>query len=99
MLCMDLKLIDDPRMIWSKSYLDFCFEQLEKIDADSLPISLEEKAKQKRIAQLLLILTIVRIKRYLESLFRLAVSLFILPAIWVCKPTKFARITPFIYFP
>ncbi len=81
------------------SYLEFCFKQLEQLEQKAVSASPEEKAKQKRIAQLLLILAIVRIKRYLESLFRLAVSFYILPASWVCKPTKFARITPFIYFP
>ncbi len=84
------------------SYLEFCFkqlEQLEQLERKAVSASPEEKAKQKRIAQLLFILAIVRIKRYLESLLRLAVSFSILPSSWVCSPTKFARVTPFIYFP
>ena len=84
------------------SYLEFCFkqlEQLEQLERKDVSASPEEKAKQKRIAQLLFILAIVRIKRYLESLLRLAVSFSILPSSWVCSPTKFARVTPFIYFP
>lgn len=46
------------------SYLEFCFkqlEQLEQLERKAVSASPEEKAKQKRIAQLLFILAIVRI--------------------------------------
>ncbi|NCB57892.1 MAG: hypothetical protein EOM46_10370 [Gammaproteobacteria bacterium] len=97
---LDLKINIDTRRVFIESSFDNYFKQLERVlEQKYVSAAPEEKAKQKRIAQLLLILAIVRIKRYLESLFRLAVSFYILPASWVCKPTKFARITPFIYFP
>ncbi len=97
---IDLKIGSHAILDLRDSYLEFCFKQLEQLERKNVSASSpEEKAKQKRIAQLLLILAIVRIKRYLESLFRLAVSFCILPASWVCSPTKFARVTPFIYFP
>ena len=97
---LDLKINIDTRSVFIESSFDNYFKQLERVlERKYVSASPEEKAKQKRIAQLLLILAIVRIKRYLESLFLLAVSFSILPSSWVCSPTRFARVTPFIYFP
>ena len=79
------------------SYLVYCLEQYDS--RLTTYISPEEAAKQKRIEQLLLILAIIAIKRYLEQLFRLTATSFIFPAILIRKPTKSARTTPFIYFP
>ena len=67
-----------------------------KLDKGS---SKQEEAKQKCIEKLLLILALVRIKRYLAlSLYRILLD-FSIPALLIRQPTKLARITQFISFP
>ena len=62
-------------------------------------VSCYKSPKEKRIEKLLYILALVKLKKFLVRLLRVSVSVFTLPEILVCKPTRSARITPFIYFP
>ncbi|MBB6055275.1 hypothetical protein HNR75_001157 [Tolumonas osonensis] len=62
-------------------------------------VSCNKSPKEKRIEKLLYILALVKIKKFLVRLLRVSVSVFTLPEILVCEPTRSARITPFIYFP
>ncbi len=69
---------------------------LQSADAN---VSCYKSPKEKRIEKLLYILALVKLKKFLVRLLRVSVSVFTLPEILVCKPTRSARITPFIYFP
>jgi len=90
--------IYDHRRLWTDvSYLQKMLDILNK--EYEQPVPAEIKAKQKRIEHLLLILSLVRIKRHLERLFLIADFVFDIPKKLVEIPTKSARITPFIYFP
>ncbi len=98
-ICRDSCLFNlDYRRMWTDdSYLQ---RALDILASEYEPyVSPEIKAKQKRIERLLLILALVRIKRYLERLFLIAAFVFHIPEKMAVKPTKAARITPFIYFP
>ena len=79
------------------SYLQMALDALAQERVP--PVHPEVEAKQKRIERLLLILALVRIKRLLERLFLIASFVFEIPAKLAVKPTRSARITPFIYFP
>lgn len=60
---------------------------------------LTDIAKQKFNELLLLILTITVLKNHLEQLIQFISSLSNAPLKLIFKPTRSARITPFIYFP
>ena len=93
----NLQIYDHRRLWTDASYLQKMLDILNK--EYEQPVPAEIKAKQKRIEHLLLILSLVRIKRHLERLFLIAYFVFDIPKKLVEKPTKAARITPFIYFP
>ena len=78
------------------SYLQMALDALAQ---ERVPPVRPEEAKQKRTECLLFILALVRIKRHLERLFLIASFVFEIPAKLAVKPTRSARITPFIYFP
>lgn len=58
-----------------------------------------ERAKQKRIEHLLFVLTLVKLKRFLQRLYLTLSFVFDVFANLIVEPTRSARITPFIYFP
>ncbi len=96
---MNLQIMFNPwdSVHYFDDYLKRLEDSLKQLSQKCVPLG--KTAKQKRIAQLLLILAIVRIKRHLEKLFLLAASVLIQPTVLVNIPTRAARITPFIYFP
>ena len=97
-VCYSQFQIYDHRRAWTDaSYLEMVLDLLA--EKQELPEPVAEQAKQKRIECLLLILALVRIKRYLERLFLISAFVFDFPEKLAVKPTRSARITPFIYFP
>ena len=97
-VCYTKLQIYDHRHLWSDvSYLQMALDALAQEYVP--PVHPEIEAKQKRIERLLLILALVRIKRHLERLFLIAAFVFHIPEQMAVKPTRSARITPFIYFP